>query len=200
MGLPLAALWCNPPQSRFHLIRRDKSWMKRAYLSNKDLLNEIVECQKSNQVSNKLATMLMLMVERLSQKPNYRNYSFVQDMQAEALYQLCKTNNPIQRSSSRKPDPRPNVLKFDPSFAERSGKSPNPFSYVTQIIANTFRRCIKDEGKLAEFRDDALEDGGHTPSYRRQMHNEANRSNEPIPLKPTTGRPRKQLANSRSNP
>lgn len=172
--------------------------MKHAYLTNKDLLAEIVKCQQTDmRVSDTLAKMLMLMVNRLSLKPNYRNYSFLQDMQADALYQLCKTNNPKPGRN----DGRPNALKFDTSYAERTGKQQNPFSYITQIISNSFRRCIKDEGRLAEYRDDTLEECGAVPSHRRQLHNDLNRSSDPLPYKPrfSTGRPRKTTPNKSSS-
>ena len=39
-------------------------------------------------VSDKLARMLMLMVARIALKPNFRYYSFFEDMKSDALFQL----------------------------------------------------------------------------------------------------------------
>ena len=159
-----------------------------SYLSNKDLLDEIVKCQVTNMVSDKLAKYLLLMIHRISYKPCWRNYSYLADMQADAIYQLVRINHPQKRASSKPQDARPNVLKYDSSYAERAGRPQNPFAYVTQIIVNSFRRCIKEEGRLAEFRDDATELAGLTPTFRRQQANEANRSSEPIPKKVKTSK------------
>jgi hypothetical protein len=167
-----------------------------SYLTNKDLLAEIIACQITNTVSDKLAKYLMLMIHRISYKPCWRNYSYLSDMQAEAIYQLVRVNHPQKRTSSKPADDRPNILKYDPSFAERAGRPQNPFAYATQIIVNSFRKCLKEESKLSEFRDDAMEHAGHTPTFRRQQHNEANRSSDPIVKKTKLskrgpGRPKK---------
>jgi hypothetical protein len=151
-----------------------------SYLSNKDLLAEIIACQATNTVSDKLAKMLLMMIHRISFKPCWRNYSYLLDMQSEAIYQLVRVNHPQKRTSSKPADDRPNILKYDPSFAERAGRPQNPFAYATQIIVNSFRKCLKEEAKLAEFRDDANELAGVAPSFRRQQNNEANRSSDPI--------------------
>ena len=73
-------------------------------------------------------------------------------------------------------DYRPNILKFDISYSQRAGTTPNGFAYCTQIVMNVFRRYIKQEGKLADFRDDGLIAAGATPSISRQIRDEDNRS------------------------
>lgn len=153
------------------------------YINNKILTAEIIACQKTMVISDKLATMLMLLVERTSLSPNWRGYSFLADMRAEALLQLVKYNGPKGRDS------RPNILKFDPGYAERAGKTPNGFAYATQIILNAFRRAVKVEGGLANLRDDLLEEAKMLPSFKRQVHNEENRSADPLPDKRPKGRP-----------
>jgi hypothetical protein len=150
-----------------------------AYLKNKDLTSEIVRCQESMIVSDTLARMLMLMVSRIALKPNFKYYSFIEDMKADALFQLIKRND--QKGSN---DYRPNILKFDISYSQRAGTAPNGFAYATQIIMNVFRRFIKAEGKLAQFRDDGLIAAGQLPSIGRQIADQDNRSSEPIPIKP----------------
>lgn len=144
-------------------------------------------------VSHELAKMLLLLVDRLAQRPNWRNYSFVEDMKCEALIQLCKVNNPVPNLPPERWDRRPNCLKFDFSYSDRTGKSPNPFAYLTQVVSNAFRRTVKLEQALASFRDDVLVEEGMTPSHRRQAEMEANRSSEPIQpkVKPRAPRARK---------
>ena len=91
------------------------------YLRNVDLAAEIAECQKTMEVSDRLARMLMLLVARLASKPSFRGYCNA-DMQADALLHL------VRSSVTRGRDPRPNILKFDHSFAERKGTAPIPSS------------------------------------------------------------------------
>lgn len=159
------------------------------YLSNKRLCAEIVACQLTMVVSHRLAEMLILLVDRIAMKPNWRNYSFLSDMKGDALLQLVKCNQ--SAGLTRGNDYRPNILKFDFGYSERSGKAPNAFAYATQIVTNSFRKMVKLEGALAELRDDCLEQANITPSNRRQVYNEANRSSDPIPIIPRPGpRPR----------
>ena len=127
----------------------------------------------------------MLMVSRIAMKPNFKYYSFIEDMKSDALFQLIKCNE--QKGSN---DYRPNILKFDISYSQRAGTTPNGFAYCTQIVMNVFRRYIKQEGKLADFRDDGLIAAGATPSISRQIRDEDNRSSEPIPVRPHLGRQR----------
>lgn len=139
-------------------------------------------------VSDRLAKMLVLLVSRLSMRPNWRSYSFVEDMKAEALHQLIKSNNPLPNVPPEKQDRRPNILKFSFKYSEAKGIPANPFSYATTIVTNAFRRAVKLEGQLAEFRDDCLVEAGVAPSIRRQTEMELNRSAEPIPIKRRTKR------------
>ena len=148
------------------------------YLKNKDLTREIIKCQETMVVSDTLARMLMLLVRRIALKPNFKYYSFIDDMVSDALFQLIKCND--QKGST---DHRPNILKFDISYSQRSGTTPNGFAYATQIIMNVFRRFIKAEAKVAHFRDDQLIAAGESPSIGRQLFDEDNRSSEPIPVK-----------------
>ena len=150
--------------------------MRHHFVRNVDLTAEIARCQVNMVVSDKLANMLILIVEKYALKPNWRQYSFLEDMKCEAVLQLVKCNE--TKSSN---DFRPNILKFDLSYAQRTGKTPNPFAYATQIISNVFRRAVKLEGALTRFRDDCLLDAGHSPSAKRQFEDECNWSADPIP-------------------
>lgn len=161
------------------------------YLKNADLAAEIAACQKTMVVSDRLARMLVLLVSRIASKPSFRNYSYVEDMQCEALLQLVRRNAQQSRN-----DQRPNILKFDFGYAERKGTKPNPFSYATQIVTNIFRRQIKVEQGMVALRDDLLEVNRKMPSARRQIYNDEHRSSEPILKKkvaPGRGRKKKLI-------
>lgn len=123
----------------------------KAYLSNADLLAEIVTCRETGKVSHRLAKMIMLLVERFSRRPNFIGYSYLSEMQADAIAQLAG-----------------NILKFNP---ERSSSA---FGYATQIAKNSFIRRIKLEQRQQGIRDDLIiagvgsHDGGyHAPSHSR---------------------------------
>ena len=158
------------------------------YVSNRELADEIARCQLTMTVSKRLAEMLYLLVTRIALKPNWRSYSYIMDMKSDALLQLLKHNEQTKGRGSAL-DTRPNILKFDFSYAERSGKPPNPFSYATQIVTNVFRRFVKLEQAMQGFRDDCLTQAGLTPSNKRQLEDDANRSSEPIPPRYRRGSP-----------
>lgn len=97
-------------------------------------------------ITNKLAQMFILMVNKYSQRGNWRGYSYVDEMRGQALLQLSQMG-----------------LQFDES------KSDNPFSYYTQSLQNSFTRVLNQEKKNHDLRDDLLIEGGASPSFSRQM-------------------------------
>lgn len=113
------------------------------YLTNKDLLAEYNACIEIGEASEKLAQMFWLLSRRLSGKPNFRNYSFREDMIQDAVLLL------LERWKA-----------FDPTWAQRNGKTPNPFSYYTQIAYNSMRASIKRHKKLQLCRDEYAKELG----------------------------------------
>lgn len=99
-------------------------------------------------ISNRLASMFMLMVERYGRRANFRNYSYLDEMQGQALVQLSQIG-----------------LQFDES------KSDNPFAFYTTTIRNSFVRILNAEKKGQTIRDDLLMDAGVAPSSTRQLDN-----------------------------
>lgn len=133
------------------------------YLKNADLIAEIIKSKQkfkqnpnlapSQALTDKLATMLKLLVDKYSQKGNWRNYSYIDDMKSEANLVLCN-----------------NALKFD------ENKYNNPFAYYTQIVTRSFVSFRASEDKIRQIRDDIRESTGQTPSLTRQLEND--RKNE----------------------
>ena len=133
------------------------------YLNNAALLEEI---KKSKAIQKKypkrspaqcltpeLVNMLSLLVERYASRANWRNYSYIADMQAEALVSLCQS-----------------ALKFDEKYK-------NPFGYYTQIAHRSFLTFLESEKKQRNIKDAMIEmnDSGHygetgtfQPSFARQ--------------------------------
>ena len=101
-------------------------------------------------ITNKLAKMFILMVNKYGQKGNWRGYTYLDEMKGQALLQLSQMG-----------------LQFDES------KSDNPFAYYTQSLQNSFTRVLNLEKKNQDIRDDLLIDSGASPSFSRQLALEA---------------------------
>jgi len=97
-------------------------------------------------ITNKLAKMFILMVNKYGQRGNWRGYTYIDEMKGQALLQLAQMG-----------------LQFDES------KSDNPFSYYTQSLQNSFTRVLNLEKKNQDLRDDLLIDSGASPSFSRQL-------------------------------
>jgi DNA-directed RNA polymerase specialized sigma24 family protein len=101
-------------------------------------------------MTDQLARMLMLLVDRYSRSPQFNRYSFKEDMKSEAILNLCN-----------------NALKFDPA------KSSNPFAFYTTAIRNSFLQYLNHEKKQRIVRDTLLVENGETPSYSFQEHGQS---------------------------
>jgi hypothetical protein len=167
------------------------------YVSNKDLIRAIVDCQTSNEqpnvVNKELALLLLLIAERYSFKANWRNYSFRDEMVGNALIHLMAPG-PKQ--------PIPPALRFDVDRArqeaERTGqpaKQVNPLAYITEIIKNNFIRTLKMERKHSDIRDTMLVEAGQAPSigFQERAH-QAYLDEEANPTPPKLKRGRKATA------
>ncbi len=97
-------------------------------------------------ITNKLAQMFILMVNKYGQRGNWRGYTYLDEMKGQALLQLAQMG-----------------LQFD------EYKSDNPFSYYTASVSNSFTRVLNLEKKNQDLRDDLLIDSGASPSFSRQI-------------------------------
>lgn len=108
-------------------------------------------------ITNKLAMMFMKLVEKFSQKNNWRGYTFIDEMRSQALLQLTQIG-----------------LQFD----ESRSTTPNPFAYYTAAVNNSFKRVWAVEKKSQNIRDELLIMNNKTPSYTRQVEDEAKQRKE----------------------
>jgi hypothetical protein len=115
---------------------------KKKYLNNKDLLAEIAKSRAQDKMTNELAKMMMMLCHRYSQRGEYANYSYNDDMQSFALLTVVK----VWKS-------------FDPA------KSQNPFAYFTQTIKHAFYQYLNQEKKQRDIRDELLITNGDNPSF-----------------------------------
>ena len=105
--------------------------------------------QDRGKLTNKLVRSLMMLVDRFSQKGNFRNYTYLDDMKGQALMQLSHV-----------------ALKFDES------KSDNPFAFYTTCIKHCFIKILKEEKKMRRIRDDLITMEGMDASFSYQMEND----------------------------
>jgi hypothetical protein len=129
-------------------IKREKSTSTKGhYVTNAVLLPAFMEAKEKGVVTDKLIKMIEMIAERYSRKANFVNYSFREDMVASAVLNQCN-----------------NALKFDPTRSD----TPNPFSYYTTGIHNSFLQYIQDEKRHRQIRDQLLIDAGSNPSFNYQ--------------------------------
>lgn len=122
---------------------------KNNYLNNRDLLEEVTKSKQQGEMTQKLASMLQLLVARYAKKGNWVNYSYNDDMQAYAMLMLVRTWD-----------------SFDPE------KSSNPFAFFTQCVKNSFIQYLNQEKRQRDIRDEKLIDEGLSPSFTYQMEHE----------------------------
>jgi len=104
---------------------------------------------ESGAITATLANMYIKLVERYSQRANWRGYTYIDEMRGQALLQLTQIG-----------------LQFN------EDKSDNPFAYYTAAVNNSFTRVLNIEKKNQGIRDDLLEKAGQAPSWTRQLEHE----------------------------
>lgn len=115
---------------------------KAVYLTNKELLAEVINAKSKGVMTDKLASMLMMLTRKYAKKGNFVNYTYNEDMVSYALMMLVRTWN-----------------SFNPE------KSNNPFAFYTQCIKNSFVQYLNQEKRQRNIRDMLLIDQGMNPSY-----------------------------------
>lgn len=106
-------------------------------------------CLTHGAMTDKLAVMYMLLVERYSQRSNWRGYTYLDEMKGQSLLQLSTMG-----------------LQFN------EAKSNNPFAYYTQALTHSFTRVLNIEKKNQDIRDKILVSKGLTPSFSKQIEHE----------------------------
>lgn len=115
-------------------------------------------------VTNRLGAMWMKLVERYGHRGNWRGYTYLDEMRAQALVQLSQVG-----------------LQFDES------KSSNPFAYYTQCVSTSFLKILTNEKKSQTIRDDLLIMHGATPSHTRQVEDQMAQQQQQLLAESATG-------------
>jgi DNA-directed RNA polymerase specialized sigma24 family protein len=125
-----------------NIMAQAKPPKKAVYLTNKELLAEVINAKTKGVMTDKLAGMLMMLTRKYAKKGNFVNYTYNEDMVSYALMMLVRTWN-----------------SFNPE------KSNNPFAFYTQCIKNSFVQYLNQEKRQRNIRDMLLVDQGMNPSY-----------------------------------
>ena len=99
------------------------------YVKNADLLIEIEKWKKSGKMSNTLGGMIQKIAHGIARKPNWSGYTWITDMEAEAVLTVLKY-----------------LRNFDVT------KSNNPFAYITTIVTNAYVGYINTTKKHAKIK------------------------------------------------
>jgi hypothetical protein len=99
------------------------------YLSNKEIVPELVKLRESGVVSEKLGGIFISIATNLSNKANFTGYTWKDEMIGEAIYTCIKYGK-----------------NFNPE------KSNNGFAYITQICYNSFINYIKKQNRHSEVK------------------------------------------------
>ena len=121
---------------------KNKEKRKGHYLTNKEFLEEILVCQKTGRISEKLGNMFILVTKKISTKHNFSGYSYLDEMVGAGHLACCSSVN-----------------KFN------TEKSSNAFAYFSQIIWTAFLQILIKEKRHQEIRDQLLVDNEMTPSF-----------------------------------
>lgn len=109
-------------------------------------------CVSHGKISDRLARMFMLLIDKYGNRYNWRGYSYLDDMKGQARLQLSKV-----------------CLMFNEA---KNQERPNPFAYYTTTIQRCFSSVLKDEKKVSDLRDELLMAADRNPSNGAQLEHE----------------------------
>jgi hypothetical protein len=119
----------KPTRKRRKNAPKTDKTKKENYVDEKEFTAEIKAFYESGKPTDTLGTMIFKIANGLSHRPNFINYSFRDEMVADAIVNMFRAIN---------------GKKFD------LNKGYNPFSYFTCIAFHTFCTRIKKEKKHRE--------------------------------------------------
>lgn len=142
-----------------HFVWRDKKWTsvgKSHWTGGK--FNT-----KQGQTTRRLAMSYLKIVDRYSQKGNWRNYTWKEEMVGSALVRLSQAG-----------------LQFN------EFKTDNPFAYFTTIINHSFTQVLNKEKENISTRNKIIQESGYNPSFNEMADFDIDnytRSQKPVLVK-----------------
>lgn len=97
-------------------------------------------------LTDRLGIAFMMLVKRYGSRPNWRDYSYRDEMEASGIVQLASA-----------------ALRFN------EAKSDNPFAFYTTTVHHAFLKVLNAEKRVQNTRDDLLQEAGVMPSMTRQL-------------------------------
>ena len=115
---------------------------KSGYMSNKELYDEVLKCQREGQVSDKLARMFMLLCEKNATHRYFVRYPYKDDLISAGILACINGYD-----------------KFDPNRGD------NCFAYFTSVIWNSYKMFLKKEYNYKNTKDALMVENNLNPSY-----------------------------------
>ena len=100
--------------------------MGNKYLTNNELLPEIINYKETGVASEKFGEQLLKLAWQISNKPSFIGYTWREDMVSFAVF-TC--------------------LKYCKNFDPEKQKYPNPFAYLTTTIIRAFKAYLNEQKK-----------------------------------------------------
>jgi len=101
------------------------------YIDGAELTEELYLLNTTGEISETLGEMFIKIVNNMSNRKNFINYTYKDEMKGRGLIFLCK---------------------YAKSFDKNNPKA-NAFAYVSQICFRGFVQCIKEEQKHSSIKD-----------------------------------------------
>jgi hypothetical protein len=104
------------------------------YVTNKEMLVELKELQKTGIISERLHLIFYKMAEQIGTKGRFSGYTWIEDMVSDAYLKCCIV-----------------AQKFDT-------RRTNPFGYFTTVIIHYFWDALAGEKKQGKIKDKLRDD------------------------------------------
>lgn len=114
------------------------------YVTNEELVPEIVEFKRTKVMSERLGDMIIQIATNYSKKGSFFGYTWKDDMVSDAVLTCMKY-----------------LHNFDPDKEDEKGikMKPNPFAYITIICHRAFLTYIKKQNKHSKIKDACYKNG-----------------------------------------
>lgn len=129
------------------------------YIDKKELYNLVVESKEAGEMSNELARMFLLLIERTIRMPKFAGnttYINLEDMKSYAMMSLMTS-----------------WYKFDTN-------KKNPFAFYTTCITNSFWYFLNKEKRQISIREELTVKEGLNPSHSYMVEYEERQKQEKL--------------------